>query len=126
MPMAVAFMGGSNTAQGHLPIGPRKDSNVFEVRGNLKRDSLDDLLPRIGALQLLMYTEIMTRPIQETTNPLKTTMFDEISDFSSISSEELNALKTDDEPGDVFYSVENAVLKALDNIDTSLTADDLT
>jgi hypothetical protein len=64
----------------------------------------------------------MARPIQEVTNPLEPVSA-ELSDVSSVSSEELDALKTDDETGDVSFAVEDALLKALDNIGTLLTAD---
>jgi hypothetical protein len=47
---------------------------------------------------------------------------DELQDVSSISSEVLSAVETDNARGDDFFLVQGAVQKALDNIGTSLTA----
>jgi hypothetical protein len=63
----------------------------------------------------------MTLLIHEATNPLKR-VNDELQDVSSISSEVLSAVETDNARGDDFFLVQGAVQKALDNIGTSLTA----
>ena len=69
----------------------------------------------------------MIRPIHEVANPLELVRT-EISDVSSITLEVRDAVKTNDELDDDFFSasVDVVVQKALDNIGMSLTADDVT